>query len=58
MLDLDYRRYKAVREAAENTEDSDAMDSLVDSLREMHTALHPGETVDWVAAINRDDDPQ
>ena len=38
--------------------DSDAMDSLVGfSSARCTLALHPGETVDWVAAINREDDP-
>ena len=44
VLDLQYRQYKAVRAAGEDGED-DEFDILVDHLRELHLALHPGETI-------------
>ena len=49
VLDLQYRQYKAVR-AARDGED-DELDTLIDHLHELHLALHPGETIDWVRAL-------
>ena len=51
VLDLQYRQYKAVRAAREDGE-GDEFNILLDQMREMHLALHDGETIDWVVAIN------
>ena len=53
VLDLQYRQFKAVRDA--NTGEGDEFDTLIDHLRELHLALHPGENLDWIAAINAAD---
>ena len=53
VLDLQYRQYKAVRDARAG--EKDELDILLDQMREMHLALHQGETVDWIVAINATD---
>jgi hypothetical protein len=50
-LELDYKRYKRLRDAA-GAENDDDLDKLVDDIREIHEALHPGQMVDWIRAIN------
>ena len=54
VLDLQYRQYKAVRAAREDGE-NDEFNVLLDQMREVHLALHAGETIDWVLAINAAD---
>ena len=49
VLDLQYREYKAVRDASAG--ENDELDTLIDQLHELHLALHQGETIDWVKAI-------
>ena len=49
VLDLQYRQYKAIKDAAQGG--GDEFDALIDHLREIHLALHAGETIDWVKAI-------
>ena len=58
VLDLEYKRYRAVRKAHEDTENEAAYSDLTDELAEIHAALHPGEQVDWIQAITREDDPE
>ena len=53
VIELEYKRYKAVRQATENGEDPDARARVTDALRELHLALHQGETLNWVAAMER-----
>ena len=55
VIDLEYRRYKAVRQAQEEADDPEARDNIVDALRELHLALHQGETLNWVAALEKGD---
>ena len=50
VLDLQYRQYKAVRDASDGIVDE--LSSLIDDLREMHLALHQGETLNWIDAID------
>lgn len=51
VLELQYKQYKMARLAHED-DDEDNGDSTLDDMREVYLALHPGETLDWIAAID------
>lgn len=54
VLSAEYALYKLAREANDFM-DEDEGASRLDDLREAHLALHPGETLDWAAALNWDE---
>lgn len=51
VLDAEYKLYKIAADS-QSFENEDEGDGVLDDLREVHSALHPGDQLDWVAAIN------
>lgn len=53
----DYDKFKLAMESRDYLADDEG-ERLLDNLREVHNALHPGETVDWVALMEAADEEQ
>lgn len=47
-INIEYARYARARSAQGFEEGGD---EVIDNLRELHEALHPGQSLDWVTAI-------
>lgn len=59
MADLNpqYAVYKRAH-AARDMIDEHQRDTVLDNLKEIHQALHPGSTVDWVALVMGEPQPE